>query len=63
MNEMSLITSALSMQQAVYGSELGVAMLKNAQQADQAVAQMLMDLVKSGQVLNNSSGGSIDLYV
>jgi len=64
MNEISMITSALNAQQSVTQSKIAMVVLKNALQADQAIAQILMESIKAGQTINNSSGtGSIDLYV
>ncbi|MBA4372127.1 MAG: hypothetical protein C0402_04630 [Thermodesulfovibrio sp.] len=64
MNEISMITAALSAQQSATQTKIAMAVLKNALQADQAIAQILMESIKAGETVINSSGsGSIDLYV
>ncbi len=64
MNELSLITAALGAQQTVTQSKIAMAVLKNALQADQAIAEILMESIRAGETVINSSGpGSIDLYV
>ena len=64
MNEISMMTSALDSQQSLLQGQLGLAVLKSMQQADQAFAEMLMESVKAGQtVINRAGSGSVDLYV
>lgn len=64
MNEISMITAALNAQQSLAQSKIAMVVLKNTLQTDQAIAQILMESIRAGQTVNNSSGtGSIDLYV
>lgn len=64
MDEISMMTSALAVKQALSNTQLSMAILKNAQKNDQAMAQMLMENIKAGQtVINRSASGTIDLYV
>jgi hypothetical protein len=64
MDEIGMISSALSARQTVTQTEIATVVLRNAMQADQAIAQMLMDSVKAGQTVINASGSnSIDLNV
>ncbi|MGC2062715.1 MAG: hypothetical protein WA610_07035 [Thermodesulfovibrionales bacterium] len=59
-----MITSAISAQQSLTQTQLAMTILKNANEADQAIAQMLMESIKAGQtVINQSGSGGIDLYV
>lgn len=64
MDEIRMITSAISAQQSLTQTQLAMTILKNANEADQAIAQMLMESIKAGQtVINQSGSGGIDLYV
>lgn len=61
---MTMITSALAVQQSLSRTNLSVAVMKNALQADQAIAQMLMESIKSGETVTNPTGaGLVNLYV
>lgn len=64
MNEITMITSALEASQSLYDTQMGMAILKNAQKNEQALAQMIMETIRAGQtVINQSGSGTIDLYV
>ena len=63
MNEISLMTAAVTTQQSANQTKIAMAVLKNSLQTDQAIAQILMESIMAGQTVNNSSGSGIDLYV
>ena len=63
MNEIAFITSAISAQQGISRSQLGMEIMKSKAQSEQALAQMLMESIRAGQVLvNQAASGRIDLF-
>lgn len=62
MSEISAISSAVQYHQIRFQNEMGAVLIKQAAQAEQALADMLAKNIQNVQQLQATSGG-IDLYV
>jgi len=63
MSDITGISSALQMIQSNFRTEMGVKVIKQAAQADKALADMLAENAKTGAELSKGQAKGISIYV